>query len=96
MVHVRTANGFYTSPDEVVGSAIHALEWAENDPEGKRRLLRYALSLGVADSDAGRLIPAKLVFARLRDRARRRDRVLQAFSAPALIPSPTPCLCAFV
>ena len=71
-VHTRTGNGIYTSPDEVVGSAMHALEFAENDPEGKRRLLRYALALGVADSEAGRLIPAEVVFARRRDRARRR------------------------
>ena len=34
MVHTRTSNGFYTSPDEVVGSAMHALEFAEKDPEG--------------------------------------------------------------
>ncbi|HEU4561773.1 MAG TPA: hypothetical protein VFS20_28370 [Longimicrobium sp.] len=72
MVHTRTGNGFYTSPDEVVGSAMHALEFAENDPEGKRRLLRYALALAVADSEAGRTIPAEVVFARIRDRARRR------------------------
>jgi Arc/MetJ-type ribon-helix-helix transcriptional regulator len=72
MVHTRTGNGIYTSPDEVVGSAMHALEFAENDPEGKRRLLRYALALAVADSEAGRLIPADVVFARIRDRARRR------------------------
>ncbi|HEU4558704.1 MAG TPA: hypothetical protein VFS20_12680 [Longimicrobium sp.] len=70
MVHTRTGNGIYTSPDEVVGSAMHALEFAENDAEGKRRLLRYALSLGVADAEAGRLIPAEVVFARLRERAR--------------------------
>ena len=70
MVHTRTVNGFYTSPDEVVGSAMHALEFAENDPEGKRRLLRYAIGLGVADAKAGRLIPAEVVLDRLRDRAR--------------------------
>jgi Arc/MetJ-type ribon-helix-helix transcriptional regulator len=72
MVHTRTGNGIYTSPDEVVGSAMHALEFAENDPEGKRRLIRYALALGLADSEAGRLIPAEVVFARIRNRARRR------------------------
>lgn len=72
MVHERTEDGIYTSPDEVVGSAMHALDWAEKDPEGKRRLLRYALTLGVADAEAGRLIPAEVVFARLRNRARRR------------------------
>ena len=73
MVHTRTENGFYTSPDEVVGSAMHALEFAENDPAGKRRLLRYALERGVADAEAGRLIPAEVVFARLRDRTRRKQ-----------------------
>ena len=59
MVHTRTGNGIYTSPDEIVGSAMHALEFAENDPEGKRRLMRYALALGLADSEAGR--PIKLL-----------------------------------
>ena len=51
MVHTRTGNGIYTSPDEVVGSAMHALEFAENDSEGKRRLLRDALSPGIADAE---------------------------------------------
>jgi antitoxin ParD1/3/4 len=71
---MRTGDGIYTSPDEVVGSAMHALEFAENDPEGKRRLLRYALSLGIADAEAGRLIPAEVVFARIRDRAREKGK----------------------
>ena len=52
-----------------VGSALHALEWAANDPEGKRRLLRFALLVGVADEENGRLIAAEAFFARLRERA---------------------------
>ena len=64
----RVRAGVYNSPDEVVGSAMHAIEWAENDPVGKARLLKFAIEAGVADSEAGRLIPAEVVFARIRDR----------------------------
>jgi hypothetical protein len=48
---------------------MHALEFAENDLERKRRLLRYALALAVADSEAGRSIPAEVVFPRIRNHA---------------------------
>jgi Arc/MetJ-type ribon-helix-helix transcriptional regulator len=66
----HAASGAYNSPDEVVGTALHALQWAENNPEGQRHLLRLALQAGDADSEAGRLIPADAVFARARERAR--------------------------
>jgi len=69
-VLTRAGGGVYASPDEVIETALHALEWAENDPEGERRLLRFALQAGLADSQAGRLIPAEVVFARARERAR--------------------------
>jgi Arc/MetJ-type ribon-helix-helix transcriptional regulator len=66
----HAASGVYNSPDEVIGTALHALQWAENDPEGKRRLLRLALQAEKGGSEAGRLIPAEVVFALARERAR--------------------------
>ncbi|HET7462584.1 MAG TPA: hypothetical protein VFJ82_15125 [Longimicrobium sp.] len=69
-VHGLTRSGIYTNADDVVGTAMHALEWAENDPEGKRRLLQFALEAGL-DDEAGRTIPADVVFARARERAQR-------------------------
>jgi len=68
-VLAHVASGVYDSPDEVVGTALHALQWAENDPEGQRHLLRLALQAGDGDSEARRLIPAEAVFARARERA---------------------------
>jgi antitoxin ParD1/3/4 len=65
----RVRVGAYNSPDEVVGTALYAIEWAENDKVGKSQLLKFALAAGLADADAGRLIPAEVVFARMRDRA---------------------------
>jgi hypothetical protein len=85
-VHARTRNGVYTSPDEVVECALHALEWAENDPEGKRRLLRFALLAGVADEESGKLIPAEVVFARLRERTGAPFETLPSRSDRAIIP----------
>lgn len=63
----RVHSGFYNSPDEVVATAMHAIEWAENDPLGKSQLLKYALAEGIAD-DAGRDIPAHVIFSLMRDR----------------------------
>jgi len=67
----HAATGIYNSLDELVGNALHALQWAENNPEGQRHLLRLALQAGDGeDSEAGQLIPAEVVFARARGRAR--------------------------
>ena len=68
----HATSGAYNSPDELIGTALHALRWAENDPEGTRRLLRFALQAenGDGGDEAGQLIPAEVVFARARDRAR--------------------------
>lgn len=60
-VVARTREGMFHDPDDVIGSALLALQWAENDPEGKRRLLRFALLAGVAAEESGQLIPAEVV-----------------------------------
>lgn len=63
----RVRAGHYHSADEVVGTAMHALRWAEDDPIGKSQLLKFAIAAGVVDADEGRLIPADVVFQRVRD-----------------------------
>lgn len=51
----------------MVSLAMQALDWAENDPVGKRQLLKFAIEAGAADAEAGRLLPAEVVFQRVRE-----------------------------
>lgn len=63
----RVRGGFYHSADEVLGSAMHALKWAEDDPVGRAQLLKFAVGTGLVGEEE-RLIPAEVVFARARER----------------------------
>lgn len=64
----RMRGGVYHSADEVVGSAMHAIHWAETDPMGRVQLLKFAVGAGLVDGEEERLIPAEVVFARARER----------------------------
>lgn len=62
----RVRAGVYASADDVLRSALRALEWAENDPAAKARLLRHAVEDGDLDAAQDQLIPADEVFRRAR------------------------------
>ena len=49
----RVRSGVYRDSDEVLTLAMQLMEWAENDPTGKRQLLRFAIGAGIADAEAG-------------------------------------------
>jgi Arc/MetJ-type ribon-helix-helix transcriptional regulator len=49
----RVGSGVYRDADEVLTLAMQLMEWAENDPTGRRQLLRFANRSRDADSEAG-------------------------------------------
>src|SRR5215212_7633430 len=62
----RVRAGVYASAGDVLSSALCALEWAENDPAAKTRLLKHAIEAGDLDAEQDQLIPAEEVFTRAR------------------------------
>jgi len=62
----RVREGVYASADDVLSSALFALDWAENDPEAKAGLLKHAIEAGNLDAEQDQLIPAEEVFRQAR------------------------------
>lgn len=62
----RIASGRYASPDEVMRAALRALERDEEDKARKLAALDAPIERGIADADAGRVLPLDEAFARVR------------------------------
>ena len=74
LVERLVATGRYSDASEVVGTALHMLAEHEAERERMSAELWAKIDEGIADVDAGRVVPAEQVFAELRDMvARERD-----------------------
>jgi antitoxin ParD1/3/4 len=62
----RLATGRYASDDEVIRAALHVLERDEDEVTRKLAALDAALARGIADAEAGRVVPLEEAFARIR------------------------------
>ena len=62
----RLATGRYASGGDVIRAALRVLECYDEERARKRALLDDALSRGIADAEAGRVMPLEEAFARIR------------------------------
>jgi antitoxin ParD1/3/4 len=62
----RLATGRYASDGDVIRAALRVLECYDEERARKRALLDDALSRGIADAEAGRVMPLEEAFARIR------------------------------
>jgi antitoxin ParD1/3/4 len=69
----RLATGRYASDDDVIRAALRVLERHDEERARKLALLDDALSRGVADAEAGRVMPLEEAFARIRKEIGLRD-----------------------
>ena len=62
----RIASGRYASQSEVIRAALRVLERDEEERERKLAALDTAIARGIADAEAGRVMPLDDAFARIR------------------------------
>jgi antitoxin ParD1/3/4 len=62
----RIASGRYASQSEVIRAALRMLERDEEERERKLAALDAAIARGIADAEAGRIMPLDDAFARVR------------------------------
>jgi antitoxin ParD1/3/4 len=62
----RLATGRYSSDDDVIRAALRVLERDDEERARKLAALDEALARGIADAEAGRVMPVKDAFARIR------------------------------
>jgi antitoxin ParD1/3/4 len=62
----RIASGRYASQSEVIRAALRVLERDEEERERKLAALDAAIARGIADAEAGRVMPLEDAFARIR------------------------------
>jgi antitoxin ParD1/3/4 len=62
----RIASGRYASLSEVIRAALRVLERDEEERERKLAALDAAIARGIADAEAGRVMPLDDAFARIR------------------------------
>jgi antitoxin ParD1/3/4 len=62
----RMASGRYASQSEVIRAALRVLERDEEERERKLAALDTAIARGIADAEAGRVMPLDDAFARIR------------------------------
>jgi antitoxin ParD1/3/4 len=62
----RIASGRYASQSEVIRAAFRVLERDEEERERKLAALDTAIARGIADAEAGRVMPLDDAFARIR------------------------------
>jgi predicted transcriptional regulator len=65
----RVRSGVYRSPEEVLELAVQLLAWAEDDPVGKRQLLKLAMKAGSNDAEAGDVFDGEDVIREMWERA---------------------------
>lgn len=69
-IEERVRAGLYRAPDEVIRAALRLLAWAENDPAGKRELVRLANQAAVEGAERGDDIPGDELARWMRDHVR--------------------------
>ena len=62
----RLATGRYASHNEVIRAALRVLERDEEEQARKLATLDAAIARGIADAEAGRVMPLEDAFARIR------------------------------
>ena len=62
----RIASGRYASQSEVIRAALRVLERDEEEQARKLAALDAAIARGIADAEAGRVMPLDDAFARIR------------------------------
>ena len=62
----RLATGCYASHNEVIRAALRVLERDEEEQARKLATLDAAIARGIADAEAGRVMPLEDAFARIR------------------------------
>ena len=62
----RIASGRYASQSEVIRAALRVLERDEDEQARKLAALDAAIARGIADAEAGRVMPLDDAFARIR------------------------------
>lgn len=62
----RLATGRYASHNEVIRAALRVLERDEEEQARKFATLDTAIARGIADAEAGRVVPLEEAFARIR------------------------------
>lgn len=62
----RLATGRYASDNEVIRTALLVLERDEEEQARKLAALDAAIARGIADAEAGRVVPLEDAFARIR------------------------------
>ena len=62
----RIASGRYASQSEVIRAALRVLERDEEEHARKLAALDAAIARGIADAEAGRVVPLDDAFARIR------------------------------
>jgi antitoxin ParD1/3/4 len=70
----RIASGRYASQSEVIRAALRVLERDEEERARKLAALDAAIARGIADAEAGRVIPLDDAFARIRKEIGVRDK----------------------
>lgn len=65
-VRGKVREGAFATPSEYIRDLIRARYLAEQEKEAKLHALDAALAEGIADAEAGRAVPVKEAFARIR------------------------------
>ena len=64
----KVESGKYSSPDEVIDSALALLDERDIALESELHEMRESIRLGTEEADAGQVVPAAKVFSELRER----------------------------
>lgn len=65
-VRDQVQGGAFATPSEYIRDLVRGRYLAERDREAKLRVLDAALAEGIADAEAGRVVPVRDAFARIR------------------------------
>ncbi len=65
-VRSKVREGAFATPSEYIRDLVRARYLAEQEKDAKLRALDAALAEGIADAEAGRVVPVKEAFARIR------------------------------
>ena len=65
-VRSKVREGAFATPSEYIRDLVRSRYLAERDKDAKLRALDTALAEGIADAEAGRVVPVKDAFERIR------------------------------
>jgi antitoxin ParD1/3/4 len=72
-VREKVRAGAFATPSEYIRDLVRERYLAERDQAAKLRALDAALAQGIADAEAGRVVPVEEAFARIRARLNMTD-----------------------